>query len=282
MQPQLRIGTFEIHWLNGGAFQLDGGTMFGAVPKVLWSKKYPAENNYIQLVNRPLLIKTPDALVVLETGLGNKLSTKQKQIFRLSREWDVPDDLRKLHIAREDIDFVILTHCDFDHAGGIVMLDESGRAQLTFPKAKHVIQQSEWHDATHPNRRSAHTYWAENFSELNEPGNLLLVQGSSQVCPGVEVIHTGGHTRGHQIVRLESEGEVAYHLADLLPTHAHFNPLWIMAYDNFPLEVVELKETLEARALKEKAWLTFYHDPIIHACKFDAEGTIIAQVEVPE
>ncbi len=280
MQPQLTLGKFEIYWLNGGAFELDGGTMFGAVPKALWSKKYPAEENYIKLVNCPLLIKTPEALVVVETGQGNKLSAKQKQIFRLSREWDIPADLQKLQINREDIDYVILTHCDFDHAGGIVMHDEAGRPQLTFPKAKHVIQQSEWHDATHPNRRSAHTYWAENLSELHESENLLLVRDSFQICPGVEVIHTGGHTRGHQIVRLESEGEVAYHLADLLPTHAHFNPLWIMAYDNFPLEVVELKERLEARGVEEKAWFTFYHDPFMHACKFDAKGTIIDQVDV--
>jgi glyoxylase-like metal-dependent hydrolase (beta-lactamase superfamily II) len=282
MQPQLRIGKFQIYWLNGGAFEMDGGTMFGAVPKALWSKKYPAEDNYIKLVNCPLLIKTPEVLVVVETGLGNKLSAKQKQIFRLSREWDIPADLQELQINREDIDYVILTHCDFDHAGGIVMLDESGRPQLTFPKAKHVIQHSEWHDATNPNRRSAHTYWPTNFSELHDSENILLVKDSFQVCAGVEVIHTGGHTRGHQIVRLESEGEVAYHLADLLPTHAHFNPLWIMAYDNFPLEVVELKEKLEDRGVEEKAWFTFYHDPFMHACKFDANGTIIAHVDVPD
>ena len=143
MQPQLRIGTFEIYWLNGGAFELDSGTMFGSVPKVQWSKKYPAEDNYIPLVNCPLMIKTPDALLVVETGLGNKLSAKQKQIFRLSREWDIPADLQKLQIDREDIDYVLMTHCDFDHAGGIVMFDEAGRTQLTFPKARHVIQQSE-------------------------------------------------------------------------------------------------------------------------------------------
>ena len=280
MQAQLRIGNFEISWLNGGGFELDGGTMFGAVPKVLWSKKYPAEDNYIRLVNCPLLVKTPEALIVVETGLGNKLTAKQKQIFRVSREWDVPTDLQKLKLDRHDIDFVLLTHCDFDHAGGIVMLDENGRPRLTFPKAKHVIQESEWRDATHPNRRSAHAYWSVNFSELHDAENLLLVQDSFQVCSGIEVIRTGGHTRGHQIVRFESEGEVAYHLADLLPTHAHFNPLWIMAYDNFPLEVVELKEKLIARGVAEKAWFTFYHDPFMHACKIDDKGDITARVDV--
>ena len=281
MRPQLTLGEFEIHWLNGGAFELDGGTMFGAVPKVLWSKKFPTADNYIRLVNCPLLIKTPAALLMVETGLGNKLTAKQKQIFRLSREWDVPGDLRKLKIAREDIDYVILTHCDFDHAGGIVMQDEAGRERLTFPGARHVIQETEWYDATHPNRRSAHTYWAHNFSALQNSKKLMLVQGRKTICPGVEIIHTGGHTRGHQIVRLESEGAVAYHLADLLPTHVHFNPLWIMAYDNFPLAVVELKEELETRALQENAWFTFYHDPFLHACRFDEHGTVIARVEIP-
>lgn len=278
MGKSLKIGELEIFWLNGGEFELDGGTMFGAVPKLLWTKKFPSKDNYIKLVNYPLLIKTPDKLVVVETGFGNKLTKKQKKIFRVSRDWEIPTSLNQLGIDCKDIDFVILTHCDFDHAGGIVSHFMDGTIGLTFPEAKHIIQEREFHDAMHPNRRSAHTYWQENFSQLLGSAKLQLVSGSADVCLGVEVILTGGHTRGHQIVRMQSEGQIVYHLADLLPTHVHFNPLWIMAYDNFPLEVVELKEAFEEQAIKENSWFTFYHDPFIRACKFDREGEIIQQV----
>jgi glyoxylase-like metal-dependent hydrolase (beta-lactamase superfamily II) len=207
------LGVFKIYWLNGGEFELDGGTMFGVVPKVLWSKKYPVdesnpeaiEENYIKLLNYPLLVKTPDTLVLIETGLGNKLSEKQKQIFRVTKEWDLPVELNKLGIKRQDIDYDILTHCDFDHAGGMVMYNSKGEEELTFPNAKHVIQRLEWEDATQPNIRSANTYWRENFTKLKDSGNLLLVESDYEVCPGVEVQLTGGHPRGHQIVRMQSQ-----------------------------------------------------------------------------
>jgi len=142
MKKGFRLGEFELFWLRGGSFELDGGAMFGVVPKALWSKKYPAnEDNTISMVAWPLLIKTPDSLVLIETGLGNKLTEKQKQIFRVKEEWNVIGDLDDMGIRREDIDYVILTHYDFDHAGGVVMKDEeSGGYYLTFPGAQHIIQ----------------------------------------------------------------------------------------------------------------------------------------------
>ena len=274
MTANLKIGRFELYWLDGGSFELDGGAMFGVVPKVLWSKKYPAtEDNFISLVASPILVKAPDALVLIETGLGNKLTEKQKKIFRVTREWMVPEDLEKLGIKREDIDYVILTHCDFDHSGGIVMKEDDGM-NLTFPRAKHLIQRKEWEDVKNPNRRSAHTFWEINFKGLEESGVLELVDEEAEVIPGLRVIHTGGHNRGHQVVRIEDGGEVALHLADLLPTHVHFNPLWVMAYDNFPLEVIRLKEELETSGIKDNAWFTFYHDPFVRACRFDEKGEV--------
>ncbi|MDX1776325.1 MAG: MBL fold metallo-hydrolase [Desulfobulbales bacterium] len=278
-----KLGDFEIFWLNGGEFELDGGTMFGVVPKVLWSKKYPVESadshgfddNYIKLLNYPLLIKTPQHLVLIDTGLGNKLTEKQKSIFRVTKDWDLPAELHKLGFSRQEINFVIQTHCDFDHAGGIVMINDDGEAELTFPNAKHIIQKSEWEDVRHPNIRSENTYWPENFSKLEGTYNLELVAGDFTVCEGVAVQHTGGHTRGHQIVRIESQNDIAYHLADLLPTHVHYNPLWIMAYDNFPLDVIALKEKYEIKGIRESAWFTFYHDPALFVCKFDIQGNIV-------
>ena len=281
-----KLGDFEIFWLNGGEFELDGGTMFGVVPKALWAEKYPgAENssidpdaNYIKLLNYPLLVKTPDSLVLIETGLGNKLSDKQKKTYRVIKDWDLPQQLNKIGLKRQDINYVILTHCDFDHAGGIVMYNSDGEEELTFPNAKHIVQKIEWEDVMHPNIRSANTYWERNFSKLKDTDNLQLVEGDFEVCQGIEVQHTGGHTRGHQIVRIQSEKGTAYHLADLLPTHVHFNPLWIMAYDNFPMDAIALKIEYEARAISENAWFTFYHDPSMYACKFDKQGQVVKKI----
>jgi glyoxylase-like metal-dependent hydrolase (beta-lactamase superfamily II) len=280
MKRGLQLGEFELIWLNGGRFELDGGAMFGVVPKALWSKKYPAnEDNTISMVAWPLLIKTPDSLVLIETGLGNKLTEKQKQIFRVKEEWNVIGDLETLGIKREDIDHVILTHYDFDHAGGVVMKDEkSGEYSLTFPRAKHVIQAKEWEDVINPNIRSINTYWPINNELLRGSPNLELLAGDGEIVKGIKVIHAGGHTRGYQIVTVESQGQTAVYLCDLLPTHAHFNPLWIMAYDNFPLESIQKKESLEKEYIGSKAWFAFYHDPFVLACKFDEKGNILEKV----
>jgi glyoxylase-like metal-dependent hydrolase (beta-lactamase superfamily II) len=283
MKQSLQIGDIEIFWLNGGEFELDGGTMFGAVPKVLWSKRFPADDeNYIKLLNAPLLVRAADKLVIIDSGLGNKFSDKQKKIFRVTREWSLEDDLSALGLCREDIDTVVLTHCDFDHAGGIVMSGLEGSPELTFPNAVHYIQEKEWHDVQNPNIRATHTYWEENFQGLERSGKLTLVSGSCEVAPGVTVELTGGHTRGHQIVRIESGNQRAIHLADLLPTHVHTSPLWIMAYDNFPLEVIELKRRIMKEAVESDSWFTFYHDPFMMACKLDVNGKVVESFQPAE
>jgi len=276
VKNKLKLGDFELFWLSGGRFELDGGAMFGVVPRIMWSKKYPSDqDNYIPMSASPILVKTPDALIVIETGLGNKLTDKQKRIFRLKEEWNITDDLNALGINREDVDFVVLTHYDWDHASGVVMTDEKGQSALTFPSARHVIQKNEWEDVLNPNIRSINTYWPVNSELLKGSKNLELIDGEMEIVRGVRAIHTGGHSRGHQIVRMESGSELAVHLGDLLPTHAHFNPLWVMAYDNFPLESIKLKEELEKKYVAEDAWFTFYHDPFVLACKFDEKGNII-------
>lgn len=275
MKASIKIGDFELTWLNGGTFELDGGAMFGVVPKVLWQKKYPpAEDNYIPLSAWPILVKTPQALVLIESGIGNKLTDKQKKIYRIRENWAILEELKQLGIARDDIDFVVLTHYDFDHAGGVVMQDDGGNLSLTFPKAEHIIQNKEWQDVLKPNIRSVNTYWPVNIEMLESSSRLHLVNGTTEVVSGISVVHTGGHNGGHQIVTIASKGEKALHLGDLLPTHAHANPLWVMAYDNYPMDSIALKEKWMKQGVDEGAWFTFYHDAFMTACKYDDKGNV--------
>lgn len=276
MQTGFRIGNLELTWLNGGTFALDGGAMFGVVPKVLWQKRYPAdEYNAIPLLASPILVRTPKELILIESGLGNKLTEKQRKIYQVRKDWAVTDELAQLGIRREDVTQVILTHYDWDHAGGVVMHEADGSLALTFPAARHVIQKTEWEDVLNPNSRSVNAYWPVNFTTLREQGRLELIDGSAEIAPGITVVRTGGHVSGHQLIRMSSRDETAYHLADLLPTHAHANPLWVMAYDNHPLDTIALKEQWLKQARAEKAWLTFYHDAFMHACKLDDKGNVV-------
>ena len=278
MNKFLDLGDITITWINGGEFELDGGTMFGAVPKVLWNKKYPAnDNNNIKLLNASLLVQTVQDKILIDTGIGNKLTEKEKEIYSVTKPWSLAEDLATLGIKREDINWIILTHCDFDHAGGIIMHNENGLPELTFPKAKHIIQKNEWDDVIHTNSRSIHTYFPHNFTGLEESGLLQLVEGDYQVTPEVSVSSTGGHTRGHQIVHFQGNSDCAVHFGDLLPTHSHLNPLWIMAYDNFPLEIIKQKEKLLPHFASRKCWFTFYHDIYMKACKIDHHGEIITR-----
>ena len=275
MEHGLKIGEFVVSWLEGGVFEIDGGSMFGVVPRVLWEKKCAStSDNHVRLANSPMLVQTPHGNLLIETGLGNKLTEKQKGIFRVRQEWDQLAGLARLGLSRESISHVILTHGDFDHAGGITMQNETGGLELTFPAAMHHIQHQEWEDVLSPNKRSADAYWSENFAGLVEGKNLRLVDGEEEILPGVRVVRTGGHTRGHQAVWLESAGEIALHLGDLLPMPAYSNPLWITAYDNFPLDSIAAKEQFLDQAIRADAWLLFYHDPEILACKLDGDGAV--------
>ncbi len=275
MTTTFTLGDFQINWLQGGSFEIDGGSMFGVVPKVLWRRKWPCtDDNYVALADLAILVRTPHGNVVIETGLGNKLSDKQKEIFRLGAPWDLPAELDRLGLTRDDIHHVILTHGDFDHAGGITMHNETGEVELTFPMAMHHMQQKEWRDIRHPNRRSASTYWPVNFQGLEEGRNLNLINGEADIVPGIRCRLSGGHTRGHQVVWFHSVGQVGLHCGDLLPNTAYTNPLWITAYDNFPLDSVAAKEEIFKEATARDAWFLFYHDPHTLACKLDEQGKV--------
>lgn len=279
----MQLGKFRVRWLSDGEYKLDGGAMFGVVPKTLWVKRYPSdEHNYIRLGLNALLIETPDATIVVDTGYGNKLTPKQQGIFQLRQPPTLRTSLQAAGVDPARVDFVLYSHMHHDHAAGGTWVDEAGVIRPTFPNAKHVMQAAEWEEAKAPNIRSAHAYWTENWQVIEEAGLIAPADGEREIVPGVRVIPTGGHTRGHQAVMLESEGEVALHLGDLLPTHAHLNPLWVMAYDDYPMDSIMAKKHWITRAKAEGWWLTLYHDPEILAGVWDADGKLVKQVRADE
>lgn len=275
----MRLGEFTIRWFSDGDYKLDGGAMFGVVPKVVWTRKYPVDDqNFIPLALNAVLIEAPDAKVLIDTGYGTKLTAKQIQMFHLEQPPTLLQSLAEGGIRPEEIDYVVYSHMHHDHASGATYRDEDGKLRPTFPNAKHVMQRLEWEEAQNPNTRSAHAYWAENWDALQDAGLLMPVDGDHTLVPGVRLIHTGGHTRGHQAVLVESGGETALHLGDLLPTRAHLNPLWVMAYDDYPMDSIKAKEHWIGRAKAEGWWLTLYHDPELHAGIWDEAGQLVEAV----
>ncbi|MBO8170777.1 MAG: MBL fold metallo-hydrolase [Bacillaceae bacterium] len=274
----MKLGEMDIYWLSGGEIHLDGGAMFGVVPRVLWSKKYPVnDQNQVLLRTDPILIQTAGKNILIESGMGNdKLSDKQLNIFGVTEQSEVEKDLNKLGLCKKDIDMVLMTHLHFDHACGLTRW-EGDRLVPAFPDAVHVVNHIEWEEMKSPNIRSRSTYWEENWKPITDL--VRTYDKAYRVIDGIELIHTGGHSRGHAIIRLESKGEKAYHLADILPTHAHQNPLWVMAYDDYPMNSIYAKQKWIQQAVEEDAWLLFYHDPYVRALKWDQKGNIVEQLK---
>jgi glyoxylase-like metal-dependent hydrolase (beta-lactamase superfamily II) len=263
-QVALKIGRFEVHCLSDGNFRLDGGAMFGTVPKILWCRHdIPDEKNRIPLALGCLLIKTPrGSHVLVDTGLSSKFDDQGKfsSIYQVERPRTLRDELKDLSLAPSDIDLVVNTHLHFDHAGGNTERDGAGKAVPTFSKARYLIQKEEWEDANHAHERNQASYMAENFAPLEETGRLQLVSGDYEIEPGLKILKSGGHTRGHQCVMIESEGEKAIFLGDLVPTGSHVPLPYIMGYDLYPVQTLEKKRELFTRAAEENWTLLFQHD----------------------
>lgn len=259
------LGRFRLHALEAGIQRLDGGAMFGVVPRPLWEKRIaPDERNRIPLALRCLLVETPDALVLIDTGIGNKESERFRDIYGVEnagRPTRLEDALRQLGFRPGDIDIVIDTHLHFDHAGGNTLRDGEGEVRLAFPRARYVVQRGEWVFAHLRNERIQASYLPDNFDPVMHAGHFELVEGEQEVVSGVRLLPTPGHTPHHQSVLLRSEGETACFLADLVPTAAHLPLAWIMGYDVEPLVTLETKRQLLGRAQREGWLLVFEHDP---------------------
>lgn len=280
MALQLELGGMTVEWLGRETFHLDAGAMFGPVPKLLWSGRYPVDSdNLSPFVATPLLLRTQGRNILIDTGCGNRLPAKHVRNLRVEYAVSVPTAFQEAGIESGDIDTVILTHLDWDHASGIAEQGSDGIVRLRYPNASHIIHRTEWHDANNPNARSKHTYWSHNWELLAASDRIRFVTGGEEIAPGVRVHHTGGHTRGHMVVEMIGTDQTAYHLADLLPTHAHTNPLWVTAYDNFPLDSVVQKEHWLHKARQTKAWLLLYHDAVHAAIRLDSNGEISERLE---
>ena len=281
LQTSFTVGRLRCHALEGGMQRLDGGAMFGVVPKPLWERRIPAdERNRIPLALRCLLVEHDDGLVLIDTGLGNKESAKFIDIYGVVNAGirgptQLEDALSAAGFRPADIRWVINTHLHFDHAGGNTYREPGGAVAVSFPNARYVVQARELEFARHTNERTAASYLPPNF----EPVPFTPVDGEVEVLPGIRYLPTPGHVPHHQSVLIESAGERGCFLADLVPTSAHLPLPWIMGYDLEPLVTLESKRRVYQRAEAEGWLLWFEHDPEIVAGRLQREGKGFGLVE---
>lgn len=276
----MKFGAFELYPVSDGRFRLDGGAMFGVVPKVLWDKCCHADElNRIPLSLTCLLIRAHGKNILLDTGLGSKEDDKFHRMFAVERTPTLLDSLKRLGVEPEDVDLVINTHLHFDHAGGNSRRRANGILSPTFPKARYIIQRGEYDDASRANERTKASYGLANFAPIAEAHQWEFLDGDTEVVPGVTALVTAGHTRCHQGIKIESEGHAAFYLGDLIPTVSHLPLPYIMGYDLFPVQTLETKRWVLDRAFEEHWLLLFEHDPLIQAghVKRDLEGKYFLQ-----
>ncbi len=257
---QLTLGDFELSVFSDGTYLLDGGAFFGVVPKVMWSRKLPADDkNYVTTGLNSLVIRTGQKTVLVETGMGNKLSPRMAKFF--GQPARLLTNLAAGGIAPEDIDIVINSHLHFDHCGWNTLRDSNGKFVATFPRAQYYAPEGEWEYSRHPTERDAISFISENYDPLVESGQMKLLHGGEEILPGISVKTFPGHTAHMQAVIVESQGKTACYISDLIPTSAHLDMAWGMGFDLYPLQTIESKKQYYARSVPEK-WLTvFTHDP---------------------
>ena len=262
----MRLGDLELTPLSDGFLRLDGGAMFGVIPKPLWEKRAPAdERNRIRLAMRPLLVRGSAKTLIIDAGIGGKMDSKSVDLYGVDRSSHLDHALADAGLNADDIEIVLASHLHFDHAGGFTDRTAGGNVVPRFRNARYVVRTGEWEDATHPHERNRASYLAENFVPLRDAGVLDLQPDDGQIVPGVRVVRTGGHTMHHQIVMIESGGRTAVFAADLIPTTAHLDLPWIMGYDLYPMETLAFKRRFVREAIEHEYVMFFEHDPQIAA-----------------
>ena len=254
----------RVHAIDAGSVRLDGGSMFGVVPKAMWSRHTEAdERNRIELAMRCLLIEADGMRIVVDTGAGNKTSEKLRAIYGIDNDGDptrLETSLQAAGVGPDDVDIVVATHLHFDHAGGQTTRAEDGSIRPSFPNARYLIRRGEWEAAHSENRRIRSSYTPDDYDPLQEAGVLELTEGDTDVVPGVRLVGLPGHTADHQGVLVDLGGEVIWFPCDLAPTAAHLRLSWIMAYDLEPLVTLATKERWLTRAGAEGWKIVFAHD----------------------
>jgi len=262
---KLPFGDLQLTTLHDGPFSLDGGAMFGVVPRPLWEKlTQPDERNRIQLAMRPLLVEASWGRMLIDCGAGDKMGPKQVDIYGLDRTRALDHALAEAGLTSDSIDLALATHLHFDHFGGATA--RVGEIlQPRFARARCLIREAEWEDATHPHERNRASYLQEDFVPLKEAGVVEFFPGDGQIKPGIRVVRTGGHTGQHQVVYLESGGQTGVFVADLIPTTAHLQDPWVMGYDLFPMETMAFKKRFIREAIDREYLVFFEHDPKVAA-----------------
>ncbi len=271
----MKLGNFELQVLSDGTFALDGGQMFGVVPKPLWERKIAADSrNRVRLGLNCLLVRTGQHNVLIETGIGDQFEPKYTDIYGIEKTTTLLTELAKAGLKPEDINVVINTHLHFDHCGWNTRR-ENGKVWATFPRARYFIQQGEWEHALHPTERDTASYVTEFFRPAEAQTEFL--EGTQEIVPGIRVEVAPGHTRHMQCVWIESEGQRACYIGDLVPTAAHLPFPWIMAFDLYPMETLASKKRLLPQLAEGNVLTIFPHDPRTPWARIGEEdGRIVA------
>ena len=260
--PKMQIGDITVTALSAGRVRMDGGAMFGVVPKPLWSQRLvPDDRNRIDLQMWCLLVETPNETLLIETGFGGKVSDRLREIYGLWEEPGLMTALRQAGKGAGDVGRVILTHLHQDHAGGTTVREGEGFAPA-FENARYIVQAGEWRDAWEADGQTANAYrLVEVLDPLERSGQVELVDGDTDLGNGVRLIVTPGHTRAHQSVLIESQNDALFYVGDLVPTASHLRPIYVMAYDLYPRETFFNKERFLERAADDGWWVMWPHDP---------------------
>jgi glyoxylase-like metal-dependent hydrolase (beta-lactamase superfamily II) len=264
----MNIGPYELHAIETGRFALDGGAMFGVVPKPLWEKTNPPdEKNRIELAARALLFVGNGKKILVDVGNGSKYNEKLASIYKLdTTKYDIVSSLKKHNLVPADITDVILTHLHFDHAGGST-INDNGEVRPTFPKAKYFVQREHWRAANNPTERDRASFFKEDFIPLQFYGLIEHTDGEGEIFPGISVRIVNGHTTALQCPVISDGTTTLFYCADLMPTTSHVNLPWIMAYDLRPLVTLEEKRKILNQAVDESWILFFEHDPVTEAVR---------------
>ncbi len=259
----MKFGDYRVEIIPDTEFRLDGGAMFGVVPRNLWSRACPPdEQNRIRMNMNCVFVEAGAEKILIETGIGEKWPAKQVEMYGITRKRPFGESLRAIAgVGAEEITIVINTHLHFDHAGGNTKLDGSGRAMPAFPNARYFISRAEFDHAEQPSERDRASYLPENWQAVHSSGQLELKAGNYEVVPGLRMENHPGHNRSMQCWRLDRGGQTLFGFADLVPTRAHVPFAWIMGYDLYPVETLEAKKKLLPQAARENWTCLFYHDP---------------------